>query len=829
MKKFFLYFLCSLLTIIAAAQNRNTAFEKQLSKKRVGLPNGWHLSPAGRSFALGDLPLNIAVSKTKKWMAVTNNGQSVQSIQLIDPKTEKVVHNVIIPKSWYGLKFSSDEKFLYASGGNDNWILQYGVTGNKLVLKDSIKLGDKWPEKISPAGIEIDNVANLMYVVTKENNSLYVIDLRTKQIIHQQELGKEAYACLLSADNKELYISLWGGDKVLVFDPKQKEITDEIPVGDNPNELLLNKTGNLLFVANANDNSVSVIDIKKRKVLEVLNAALYSNAPEGSSSNGLALSADEKSLYVANANNNCLAVFNVSAPGSSKSKGFIPVGWYPTNIKVIGKKIFVANGKGFSSFANPKGPNPVKAQEMVTRHMGDTSALVRSDYIGGLMKGTMSVIDEPSDAALAVYSKAVYKNTPYSKTGEMNAQGETGNPIPMKVGDASPIKHVFYIIKENRTYDQVLGDMPEGNGDTSLVLFGEKITPNQHKIAKEFVLLDNFYADGEVSADGHNWSTSAHATDYLEKNWVTSYGARGGTYPGEGKREIANPKRGFIWDYCKRAGVSYRTYGEFADDGKANIPVLENHFCPYYTGYDLSVKDTVRFNQWKREFDSLAAVNAVPQFNSLRFGNNHTEGLRKGSHTPFAHVADNDLAVGLFIEHLSKSPLWKESVVFIVEDDAQNGPDHVDAHRTTAFVAGPFVKRNFVDHTMYSTSSMLRTMELILGLPPMSQYDAAATPMFKSFTSKPDYTPYKPLPANIDLNEKNTATNATAKLSDQIDLSKEDRVPDLLFSKIIWKAVKGEDSEMPAPRRSAFFKNADADDEMEEAEEGKKDNEDREK
>ncbi|HKG68411.1 MAG TPA: bifunctional YncE family protein/alkaline phosphatase family protein, partial [Segetibacter sp.] len=790
--------------------------------KRVGLPNGWHLSPAGRFLPLGDLPLNIAVSRSKKWMAVTNNGQSIQSIQLIDPKMEKVVHNIIIPKSWYGLKFSSDEKFLYASGGNDNWILKYAVTGKKLQLKDSIILGQKWPEKISPAGVEIDNVTNRMYVVTKENNSLYIINLGTKQTIYQQELGKEAYACLLSPDNKELYISLWGGDKVLVFDTKQRKLVDEIPVGDNPNELLLNKSGNILYVANANDNSVSVINIKKRKVLEVLNAALYAKAPEGSSSNGLALSTNEKSLYVANANNNCLAVFDVSIHGSSKSKGFIPVGWYPTNIKVIGKKIFVSNGKGFSSFANPKGPNPVKEEEMVVRHLGDTSAQVRADYIGGLMKGTMSVIDEPSDAALAVYSNAVYKNTPYSKEKEMTTAGEAGNPVPMKVGDASPIKHVFYIIKENRTYDQVLGDMPEGNGDTSLVLFGEKITPNQHKIAREFVLLDNFYADGEVSADGHNWSTSAHATDFLEKNWVTSYGGRGGTYPGEGKREIANPKRGFIWDYCKRAGVSYRTYGEFADDGKANIPALINHFSPTYTGWDLSVPDTTRFNQWKREFDSLITVHAVPKFNSLRFGNDHTEGLRRGSPTPFADVADNDLAVGLFIEHLSKSPLWKESVVFIVEDDAQNGPDHVDAHRTTAYVAGPFVKRNYVDHTMYSTSSMLRTIELILGLPPMSQYDAAATPMFKSFTSKPDYNSYQPLPANVDLNEKNTATTGTAILSDEIDLSKEDKVPDLLFSKIIWKAVKGENSEMPAPRRSAFFKNTDGEDETEEAEEVRK-------
>ncbi|MEJ7823283.1 MAG: beta-propeller fold lactonase family protein, partial [Chitinophagaceae bacterium] len=798
------------------AQKQSTSPENQLTNKRVRLPNGWHLSPAGRTFPLGDLPLNIAVSSSKKYMAVTNNGQSIQSIQLIDPKAEKILHNVIIPKSWYGLKFSADEKFLYASGGNDNWIFQYAILNNKLQLKDSIILGKKWPEKISPAGIEIDDAAKIMYVVTKENNSLYVIDLTDKRIIQQMELGNEAYACLLSPDKKELYISSWGGDKVLVYDTKQRKLINKIAVGDNPNELLLNKSGTFLFVANANDNSVSVIDIKKRKVLEVLNAALFPDAPAGSTSNGLALSADEKKLYVANADNNCLAVFDVSMPGRSKSKGFIPVGWYPTNVKVIGKKIFVSNGKGFSSFPNSDGPNPTKKQQLVLRHIGDTSATVSSGYIGGLMKGTMSIIDEPGDAMLGVYSKAVYKNTPYTKEKEMISQGEKGNPIPMKVGDKSPIKYVFYIIKENRTYDQVLGDMPEGNGDTSLVLFGERVTPNQHKLAREFVLLDNFYADGEVSADGHNWSTSAHATDYLEKNWVTSYGGRGGTYAGEGRREIANPKKGFIWDYASREGVSFRTYGEFADDGKANIPVLENHFCPYFPGYNNSIRDTLRYNRWQREFDSLVAVNAVPQLNTLRFSNDHTEGLRRGAPTPFAHVADNDLAVGLFMEHLSKSPIWKESVVFIVEDDAQNGPDHVDAHRTTAYVAGPHVKRNFVDHSMYSTSSMLRTIELILGLPPMSQYDAAATPMFKSFTSKTNFAPFTSLPSNIDLNEKNTATNATAKLSDQIDLSKEDRVPDMLFSQIIWKAVKGEHSEMPAPRRSAFLKVADDDEEEEE-------------
>ncbi len=796
-----LFFICLPFYMLA-----QSSLEIKLNSKRVGLPNGWSLSPAGRSLFLGDLPLNIALSKNNKWIAVTNNGQSVQSIQLIDPKNEKVIDNIVVPKSWYGLKFSADEKMLYASGGNDNWIMQFSLANNKLKLVDSILLGKKWPEKISPAGIEIDDVANKLYVVTKENNSLYIIDLVSKKAVHQLSLGAEAYACLLSPEKKELYISLWGGDKVLVFDVFHKKIINEINVGDNPNELLLTKNGKYLFVSNANDNSVSIIDVAKKKVIEVLNAALYPDAPAGSASNGLAFSFNEKTLYIANADNNCLAVFDIATPGSSKSKGFLPTGWYPTNVKVVGKKIFVSNGKGFTSFANPNGPNPAGDKYKVAYQRGDTASLKKNEYIGGLMKGTMSIIDEPNKDVMAIYSKAVYKNTPYTKEKEMNAVGEKGNPIPMKVGAESPIKYVFYIIKENRTYDQVLGDVPEGYGDTSLVLFGEKITPNQHKLAKEFVLLDNFYVDGEVSADGHNWSTSANATDYLEKTWPTGYGSRGGSYEAEGNRAIANPKKGFIWDYCKRAGVTYRTYGEFIDDGKANIPALENHFCPYFTSWDESVRDTTRFYQWRKEFDSLVAIKSVPQFNSLRFINDHTEGLKIGKPTPFAHVADNDWAVGLFVEHLSRSSIWKESVVFIVEDDAQNGPDHVDAHRTIAFVAGPYVKHRFVDHTMYSTSSMLRTIELILGLPPMSQYDAAATPMWRCFTAIPDLSAFKSVAANINLDEKNTKLSASAKLSETFDFSKEDLIPDLAFSEVIWKAVKGEDTVMPAPRRSAFIK-----------------------
>jgi YVTN family beta-propeller protein len=788
-------------TSYAGAQNL-----QQVESKKVTLPNGWSLTPVGRALQLGDLPLNIAVSKSKKWLAVTNNGQSVNSLQLIDATTERVTDSAVVPKAWYGLVFSSDGRRLYAGGGHDNRILEYAVNNGKLRLQDSISLGKKWPNKIGPAGIALDDKQQLLYVVTRDDKKLYTIDLKTKTVTQSFTLGGEAYTCILSPDNRELYISCWGCDKLYVYDTEKKNVTAEIAVGDNPNELCLTNKGRYLYVANSNDNSVSVIDVQQRKVIELLNAALYPDAPNGSTTNGLALSKDEKTLYIANADNNCLAVFDVSKPAQSKSRGFIPTGWYPTNVKVIGKRIFVSNGKGFSSMANLNGPNPFGNKQEVWYQMGDLNKPKEVQYIAGLFQGTMSIIDEPKDDLLSVYSQVVYRNTPYNKVKETLALGEAGNPIPRKVGDKSPIKYVFYVIKENRTYDQVLGDMKEGNGDPRLVLFGEHVTPNLHALAREFVLLDNFYVDGEVSMDGHHWTMGAYGTDFLEKNWVTSYGGRGGTYDGEGNRAVANNKGGFMWDHCQRAGVSYRTYGEFADDGKANIPSLKNHFCPYFTGFNLKVPDTVRFLQWKREFDSLMAIKQVPQFNSVRFGNDHTEGLRKGRPTPYAHVADNDLAVGMFIEYLSKSPIWNETAVFIIEDDAQNGADHVDAHRSTAYLAGGFVKRGYVDHTMYSTSSMLRTMELILGIPPMSQYDAAAQPMWRSFTSTLNSTGFTARPANINLLDKNTAMNEWQRRSEKFDLTKEDRVPDLEFNIALWYGLKGNATPFPGPKRAAFFK-----------------------
>jgi len=770
----------------------------------VKLPNGWSLSLVGNQIPAGDLPLNIAISPDLNYAAVTNNGESEHSIQLIDLKEQKLLDTHVVSKAWLGLVFGDKGKSLYASGGNDNFILKFKVQHDKLICCDTFRLVKPMKPKISVAGIALDEPAKRLYALTKDNNSVYIIDLMTKRILKQIPLGGEGYACVLAPDKKHLYCSCWGCDKVISINTRSLEIESSIAVGDNPNDLVIDRKGNRLYVANSNDNSVSVIDLRQGKVIETLNAALYPTTLPGSTTNSVALSKDDRTLYIANADNNCLAVFDVTVPGQSMSLGFIPTGWYPTCVRIAAGNLLVSNGKGLTSLPNPNGPNPVEVSETVKYQKGVPRNKEKVQYIGGLFKGTLNLIPVPDKVKLAALTKQVYGNTPFKKENETQSTGMKGNPIPSVVGDASPIKYVFYIIKENRTYDQVLGDMPQGNGDSSLVLFGKKYTPNQHAIASQFVLLDNFYNDAEVSADGHNWSMGAYATDYLEKTWPTYYGSRGGSYDAEGKREIANNKNGFIWNNCNRKGVTFRTYGEFADDYKANIPVLKNYFCRYFTSWDQEVMDTTRFRQWKQDFDSLLAIHKVPQLNTIRFINDHTEGMKLGRPTPFAAVADNDLAVGMFVEYLSKSPIWKESAVFIVEDDSQNGPDHVDAHRSTTYVAGGFVKSNFVDHTPYSTSSVLRTIELIMGLPPMSQYDAAAEPLWRCFDAAAVHPPFVSIPAQASLFEKNIAQNTWQKKSEKFNFSKEDLVNEQELNEVLWVACRGTATPCPAPVHAAF-------------------------
>ena len=513
-------------------------------------------------------------------------------------------------------------------------------------------------------------------------------------------------------------------------------------------------------------------------------------------------------LFVANANTNHVTVVNVKDPGGSGPLGFIPAGWYPTSVALArdGKTIYVANGKGTSSRANRDGPDAGLRWRRGT---------IR-EYIGGLFQGTLSTIPMPTPKLMATYSQTVYECSPLRRnepTGVAGPLPAPGNPIPAKLGDPSPIKYVVYVIKENRTYDQVFGDIKEGNGDPSICLFPDAITPNHHALVRDFVVLDNFYVDGEVSADGHEWSMGAYASDFVERIWPLGYrGDRRVPYPSEGALdEVARPAGGYIWDKAAAKGVSYRSYGEFVANGKtpddparATVKSLEGHIDPMFRSFDMDYPDCKRTDRFLQELAEFEKTGEMPRLVIVRLPNDHTSGTSPGKWTVTACVGENDLALGRLVEGLSKSRFWREMAIFVIEDDAQNGSDHVDAHRTVALAISPYIKRHTVDSTMYSTSSMLRTMELILGLEPMSQFDAAARPMFNSFTSQPDFTPYVHRPARVDINARNTRRAPMAEISQRLNLEIEDRADDLVFNQIIWKAVKGPDAVMPPPVRAAF-------------------------
>ncbi len=407
-------------------------------------------------------------------------------------------------------------------------------------------------------------------------------------------------------------------------------------------------------------------------------------------------------------------------------------------------------------------------------------------------------------------SRKVYDNTPFiKKVKEQSNQ----SIIPKKPDGkgSSQIKHIFYIIRENRTYDEVLGDVAEGNGDSTLTLFGRKVSPNAHKLAETYTLYDNFYTDAEVSADGHNWSTAAYATDYVEKLWPVDYGRRGQKYTFEGGTPAAAPSSGYIWNDVLNHHKTFRDYGEFVagrKDKNGNYEARDKDLRPYaynkYPGFNLSFPDVDRAKIWAHDFDSLLAIRKVPQFNLIRLPNDHCSGTRPGRPTPVAYVARNDYALGLIVDKISHSKIWKSSILFVLEDDAQNGPDHVDAHRSVLLVIGPYVKRHFVDHTMYSTSGVLKTMELILGLPPMTQYDLAAHPILHSITDTAYLKSYHAIVPKVDMNKLNTRYSYGAKLSEKLNFSREDAVPDGEYNKIIWKAVKGANAVVPTPVHSAF-------------------------
>jgi YVTN family beta-propeller protein len=786
----------------------------ELPSGRILLPSRAIISPAGYQIPVGDLPLGMALTPDGKYLAVTNNGHGEQFVSLIDTNSRYEVQRLPVDKSFYGITFSPDGKKLYVSSGQDAGIIVFEYINGKFERSKVISLAtatlssgslppDFW---VFTAGLAISPDGSKLYAVCNLENTIAIIDLSREEVTRKvvagpglPYLGPYPLDVVVSKNGCKIYVSNWGGHTVSVIKTGRfiKKVTDleRIKVGGHPSDMVIGPAGERLYVANANTDDVSVIDTGNDKVIATISLAPYPNAPLGSQPNALAISPDGKTLYVANANNNDVAVVELSEKGS-KVIGLIPVGWYPTALALShdGKTLYVANGQGSLSKPNPE-------FQIYDRN--------ESQYIADLLNGTISIIDVPDDEKLTEYTAQVERNNGFNEGTKEQVEGWTReNPIPKEENGTSPIKHVIYIIKENRAYDQVLGDLPSGNGDPELCLFNRTITPNHHALAEEFVLLDNFYVNSEVSMDGHEWLCAGVASDMVEKLWPSSYSGRGAPLfdlrTSGGFSFAPRPESGYIWDMASKKGVSFRVYGEYDIFGLTLHEKVRGHADPSYPGWEgfylSTAHDPDRAKEFLREFREFEKNDNLPQLMILLLPDDHNYGTVAGKLSPRSMMANNDLGLGMIVEGVSHSKYWNETAIFVVEDDAQDGPDHVDCHRSPAFVISPYVKRQYVDHTMYTMMSMLRTIELILGLPPMTQFDEGASPMFTCFQEEANLTPYNCRLNTYPLDEKNPSDAYGADECASWIWNLPDRTPARRHNEIVWKSIKGVDSEMPEPR-----------------------------
>jgi YVTN family beta-propeller protein len=819
---------------------------------RIVVPTNQVLSPAGQQITFPGRPVDLAFAEEGRTLVVKN----LRSLVFIDTTTGKIKQTLAlptVPDSKIGFSVVGllvQDKLVYASDTqNQVRIAQRQDTGRYAWAQGIELTKPKVGGAAHPAGMALAS-ANELWVASTRGNNVQRVDLTMGQVVEVVPVGVAPYMICCPTPDR-CYVSNWGGEppqqdspqasssgSPIRIDPKTGIANDgtisvlektggnwqptrTIRVGLHPSGMVLNKSAELLYVANANSDSVSVIDTKAGCVVETIPCRPEKRLPFGSGCNAVALDAEERTLYVANGTNNCLACIALGQaaigakvpdrPQQSQVRGFIPTGWYPGAIQVSkdGKTLFVANIKGHGSLNQPR---PVEKGRRSHDHLG-----------------SVSVIDLARDADLEKCTALVNANNrlAYSLAGlEKPRAGVQPTPVPQRHGEPSVFKHVLYIIKENRTYDQVLGDMKEGNGDANLVLFGEKVTPNHHALARQFTLFDNFYCSGVLSADGHSWVNEAYVTDYLEK----AFGGFTRSYPDDGSDPLAYPSSGFLWDNALVHGKTFRNYGEFVNkeyapkgttwmDGykdylngtnnvklsvRANLKSLEPYTHPRYPWFPLLVPDVYRANVFLDDLKAYEQKGQLPNLIYLTLPCDHTEGTRPDSPTPRAMVADNDLALGRIVEAVSKSKFWPQTCIFVVEDDPQDGFDHVDAHRTVALVISPYTRRHFVDHTNYNQTGMVKTIELLLGLPPMNQLDLSATAMRNCFQAQPDLTPYSCRPNQIALDEMNAPLKKLqgralhwAEKSLALNLEEGDQADEDILNRILWHAMRGYDTPYP--------------------------------
>lgn len=844
----------------------------KLGKNRYYTPANQILTPAGKQVELpGSRPLALALSPDGKILVTSGK---THSLIAVNPQTGEIIQQIPLPSekdtappdvvstqilnpdkegqiSFTGLTFSPDGKRIYLSNVNGS-IKVFDVTNGRITPLWAIPLPSFSAGKRKtdiPAGIAISKDGKRLYAALNLSNRLAEIDTRNGKVLRIWDVGVAPQDVIISGN--KIYVSNRGGRRpdadsltgpaghgttvrvdplrhianessVTVIDLSKGAVLKEIQLPLHSSGMALSPNGKYLCVANSGADVVSVLDTLTDDIVEKICVKTTPAELFGAQPNALAFDSVGKKLFVCNGTQNAVAVIEFSPP-RSKLLGLIPTGWFPGAIVYDAprKSIYVANIKGIGSTKKYKPTEKIK-------------------YNSHQHFGTLSLIKEPSNTELLSMTKIVMENLRYPFIEQAflpPRQDQQPRPVPERVGEPSVFKHVIYIIKENRTYDQILGDMPEGNGDKSLCVFGEKITPNHHKLAREFVLLDNTYCSGVLSADGHQWTDSGIVNEYLER----SFAGFPRSYP-DGMDDtdidaLAYSSAGFIWDLAIAHGKTLRDYGEFAITEKhwrdpqrkgkpkfmdiykefiertSNIviysrPAIES-LRPYIVtntvGWDMEIPDIFRAAQFIKDLREFEKKNQFPNLTFICLPNDHTSGTKAGMPTPAAHIADNDLALGQIVEAVSHSKFWSNTCIFVIEDDAQNGWDHVSGYRTVAFVISPYTKRKTTISTQYNQTSILRTIEMILGLPPMNQLDASATPMSDCFTDTPDFTPYTCLTNNVPLNQLNPEPKKIsdpllrryAKESEKLPLEQVDKCPEGLLNRIIWHAMKGSSEPFP--------------------------------
>jgi len=796
------------------------------------------INPAGNTVVFPGRPTDLALNNSETILAVKN----MSDLTFFDVNGQTIKQTLKLPKggnTFAGIAWSSNDSIVWTS--DTEGVLRSAILGeNGFIWHNEIAL--KGPEnednnRSYPGGFAIDEDQDLIYITLSRNNSLGVVNTKTMELESQIPVGIAPFTVIIK--DSKAYVTNWGGripnlddntgltsgseavidsktgigssGTVSVVDLKSREVLKEIEVGLLPCNMVLSNDASRLYVANANSDIISVIDTEQDTVLKSIETKPSSELPFGSAPNALVINPSGKLLYVANGANNQLAVIDLE---TDKVIGLIPTGWYPGAVVMnkAGSELIVANVKGIGG------------------RWEERSKIPKGGFNSHDHMGSVTFIPVPGKNELNNHTLQAASNMRLPKIiNELNVEAteEKVVPLPTRPGEKSVFKHVLYIIKENRTYDQVYGDLPQGNGDADLCQFGREVTPNHHALAEEYVLLDNTYCNGVLSADGHMWAMEGFVTDYLEK----SFGGFVRSYPYDGDDVLAYSSGGFIWDKVLEAGLSFRNYGEFVaaeiepkeatwtelyNQFKAGtneikiratteVKSLEPYLCPTYIGFPGKVQDVYRAGEFIKELKEFEKNDNFPNFTVMLLPNDHTVGTRAGYPTPRAAVADNDLALGQIVEAVSKSKFWAETAIFVIQDDTQAGLDHVDGRRTGALCISPYTKRGEVISTHYNQNSFLRTMELILGVSPMTQFDLLAEPLVDCFTSEPDFSPYTVIPNKIPLDEMNPSLSSIsnekqlyyAQKSMEMPLDDIDEADEGIFNRIIWHSIKGYDVAYP--------------------------------